>query len=300
MTFDSIAVFRSQPSHVMASRLARVRRSVRFRALIGVALLVPELLVGQGTAPADTSGGHRGRFFTGKDAAVAGLFALGTVAMFPVDQRIAREMTRSPLHKSSFIKHSSDVFRLTAQPGSTIIGGGLYVIGRVAHNSRMADLGLHGTEALLIGQAIGSIAKGMLGRARPYMVADSNAADFSFMRGFREGNDFSSLPSGHTISAFAAAAAVTAETSRWWPRSTPYVATLMYGGATMVALERLYDDKHWASDVVLAAGIGTFSGLKVVKFNHEHPHNRVDRIFLTASIAPSPTGGAMLAWTVVP
>jgi membrane-associated phospholipid phosphatase len=272
----------------------------RLRALAGVALCVPQLLVAQAPVPTDTSSAAHGRFFTGHDAVVAGLFAIGTVAMFPIDQRVAREMKGSPLHKNSFIKTSSDVFRLTAQPGSTIIGGSLYVVGRLAHNGRMTDLGLHGTEALLIGQAIGSIAKGTLGRARPYMVADSNAADFAFMRGFRKGNDFSSFPSGHTISAFAAAAAVTAETSRWWPRSTPYVATLMYGGATMVALERLYDDKHWASDVVLAAAIGTFSGLKVVKYNHDHPRNRIDRIFLTASIAPSPAGGAMLTWSIVP
>ena len=246
----------------------------------------------------DTSSPQHGRFFTGKDAAVAGLFALGTVAMFPVDGRIARYMKGSPLHKNSFVKHASDAFRLTAQPGSTIIGGSLYVVGRVTHNSRMADLGLHGTEALLIGQAIGSITKGTLGRARPYVVADSNPADFAFWRGFRKGNDFSSLPSGHTISAFAAAAAVTAETTRWWPHSTPYIATVMYGGATMVALERLYDDNHWASDVVLGAAIGTFSGLKVVKFNHEHPNNRIDRILLGVTVSQTSSGRTAIGWSV--
>ena len=251
-------------------------------------------------APADTSGGRRGRFFTGTDAALAGLFAVGTVAMFPLDRRIALDMRTSSLQKNSFVKHSADAFRLTAVPGSTIIAGGLYVVGRVAHSPRMADLGLHGAEALLIGEAIGTTIKGTLGRARPYMVADSNAHDFEFLRGFRKGNDYSSLPSGHTIAAFAAASAVTAETSKWWPHSTPYIGTLMYGGAAMVALERLYNDKHWASDVILAAGIGTFSGLKVVKFNHDHPGNRVDRALLVGSIIPGPNGGVVLAWTIVP
>ena len=70
--------------------------------------------------------------------------------------------------------------------------------------------------------------------------------------------------------------------------------------ATMVAVERLYNDKHWASDVVLAAGIGTFSGLKVVKYNHDHPGNRIDHILLTGSIMPGPNGGAVFAWTVYP
>ena len=48
----------------------------------------------------------------------------------------------------------------------------------------------------------------------------------------------------------------------------------------MIALSRLYNNKHWASDVVMAAGIGTFSGLKVVKWQHTHPGNRLDRWLL--------------------
>ncbi len=252
------------------------------------------------TVVPDTSSESHGRFFTGHDAVLAGAFALGTVAMFPLDQRIAHDMAGSSLKSNSFVKHAADAFRVTTIPGSTVIGGALYVVGRAAHIPRMADLGLHGTEALLVGQALGSLAKGTLGRARPYMVADSNAHDFEFLRGFRKGNDYSSLPSGHTIAAFAAASAVTAETSKWWPHSTPYVGTLMYGGATMVAFERLYNDKHWASDVMLAAGIGIFSGLKVVKFNHDHPDNRVDRVLLSGSIVPAPDGGARFIWTLVP
>ena len=277
----------------------RIRSAASGLLLLGTFMTSPAVAQAP-VVPADTSGGRYGRFFTGTDAALAGLFAVGTIAMFPLDRRIALDMHTSSLQNNSFVKHSADAFRLTAVPGSAIIGGGLYVVGRVAHMPRMADLGLHGTEALLIGQAIGTTLKGTLGRARPYMVADSNAHDFEFLRGFRKGNDYSSLPSGHTIAAFAAASAVTAETSKWWPHSAPYIGTLMYGGASMVALERLYNDKHWASDVILAAGIGTFSGLKVVKFNHDHPGNRIDRVLLAGSIMPGPNGGVVLAWTIVP
>ena len=284
----------------MTSTPYRTRARSTRRLLLALVLLAPAMSDAQdSTAPADTAGGTRARFFTRGDAQLATLFAVGTIAMFPLDRRIALDMNGSSLRSNGFVKHAADAFRVTAVPGSTLIGGGLYVVGRVAHDSRMAELGLHGTEALLVGQAIGSLTKGVLGRARPYMVADSNAHDFEFLRGFRKGNDYSSLPSGHTIAAFAAASAVTAETSRWWPQSGLYVGTVMYGGAAMVALERLYNDKHWASDVVLGAAIGTFSGLKVVKFNHEHPRNRVDRIFLSASVIPSPNG-AMLAWSLTP
>ena len=278
-------------------RFANVRNSVHAVTMLA---LLPLSLAAQSPAPADSVGGAHGRFFTRKDAAIAGLFVAGTLAMFPLDRSIAADMKNSPLQNNSFVKHTADAFRVTAIPGSAIIGGGLYVIGRATHSPRMADLGLHGAEALLVGEAFGSLIKGTVGRARPYQVADSNAHDFEFLRGFRKGNDYSSLPSGHTIAAFAAAAAVTAETSTWWPRSGAYIGTLMYGGATMVALERLYNDKHWASDVILAAGIGTFSGLKVVKYNHEHPNNRIDRVLLSGSIAPGPDGRVSVFFRLSP
>ena len=272
-----------------------------FRLALCLTSVAPASALAQATTlPTDTTGGAHGRFFTGKDAAIAGLFAAGTIAMFPLDRSIAADMKNSSLQSNSFVKHTADVFRVTAVPGSVIIGSGLYVIGRAAHSSRMADLGLHGTEALLVGQAFGTVIKGTVGRARPYQVADSNAHDFEFMRGFRKGNDYSSLPSGHAIAAFAAASAVTAETSKWWPHSGVYIGTLMYGGATMVALERLYNDKHWASDVILAAGIGTFSGLKVVKYNHEHPNNRIDRVLLSGSIVPGSDGRMSVSFNLSP
>jgi membrane-associated phospholipid phosphatase len=71
----------------------------------------------------------------------------------------------------------------------------------------------------------------------------------------------------------------------------------MYGGATLVGLSRMYHNRHWASDVALGAGIGTFSGLKVVKYSHSHPDNLFDRIILRTSAAPDGRGGAYLIWS---
>ena len=54
----------------------------------------------------------------------------------------------------------------------------------------------------------------------------------------------------------------------------------MYGGATLVGLSRMYNNAHWASDVALGAAIGTFAGLKTVRYSHAHPDNPVDRLVL--------------------
>ena len=236
--------------------------------------------------------------FTGRDVIRAVGFTGLTIAMFPVDRSIARRLTNERSKANRFLNNASTGVEVIADPGSIIIGTSLYVVGRVTHRPGLADLGWHGTEAVLFGSSITWIIKGLAGRARPFATADTTAHDFKFAGGF--GNtDRQSFPSGHTTAAFAAAAAVTSEAERAWPGHFWLVAPTMFGGASLVGLSRMYHDKHWASDVVLAAAIGTFSGLKVVRYAHMHPHNFLDRAILRVQAVPGPQGtGAALALVV--
>jgi membrane-associated phospholipid phosphatase len=233
--------------------------------------------------------------FTTKDLVAASIFTVGTVAMFPFDKRLAKHLTNPGAQANKFFKNASTGVEWIASPGPYIIGGTLYVVGRAGHFDRVADLGWHGTEAVLTADIITYLLKGLAGRARPYVSNDTSAHDFKFLKGFGDGNR-QSFPSGHATSAFAAAAAVTAETGTWWPKSTWVVGPLMYGGATMVGLSRMYHNKHWASDVALGAAIGTFSGWKVVQYSHAHP-TRLDKVLLHVSVANAPNGDYALAWS---
>ena len=269
--------------------------------LLPAALLLPVLLATAGEAaaqPADTTKISTAPLFTGRDAWMALGFLATTAAMWPLDERIAKELQEPGTQANRFLKDASTGFELIAAPGAYIIGGSLYTIGRLGGNERMADLGWHGTEAVLVGTASYIVLKGVFGRARPETVNADDPRQYKFGRGFK-GGPYASFPSGHTTTAFAAASAVTAETSRWWPGSTWYVAPVMYGGATMVGLSRMYNNKHWASDVALGALLGTFSGLKVVRYHHSHPDNRLDRIML-GRVSPMvmPNGDAGLGVTI--
>ena len=246
-------------------------------------------------APFDTQHVHK-TLFTWRDGALAGGFVALTVAMFPVDKHIAGQLQNPDAQANRFFNNSATGFELITSPGAYIIGGGMYAIGRWGGHPKLADLGWHGTEAVLLASAVTGLLKGTLGRARPFVVNDTNPHDFKFGGGFTS-SDRQSFPSGHTTTAFAAAAAVTSEMRRMHPKAVWYVAPVLYGGATMVGLSRMYHNKHWASDVVLGAAIGTFSGLKVVRYSHTHPDNKLDRFMLHTSLAVMPNGqlGMVLA-----
>jgi membrane-associated phospholipid phosphatase len=229
--------------------------------------------------PADSSVASK-TLFSRRDAIVAVAFTGLTVALLPVDEAIARRSQDSRAQANHFLRIASRDVQYMADPGAIIIGASLYATGRVGRWRNVEDLGLHGFEAVIFSGATTGALKIVTGRARPNSRPGVRSTDFSLGRGWTNGNRDQSFPSGHTTVAFAAAAAVTSESRRWWPRATWLVAPIMYGGATLVGLSRMYNNAHWASDVALGAGIGTFSGLKVVRFSHLHSDNRIDRLFL--------------------
>lgn len=275
-------------------------RNLAVAALLGTTLVGTPLR--NATAQTDTI--PRRPLFTYRDAILAGAFVVGTVAVFPFDKHYAIQLQDTSRQDSRFYNDVANTVRTIAEPGAWIIGGSMYAVGRIAHVPRMADLGWHGTEAVLVGGILGGAIKGVAGRGRPYLSVTPdgkpNPHDFQLFRGFTKGNAYESFPSGHAIAAFAAASAVSNETSRWWPQTRWIIGPAMYGGATLVGLSRMYNNKHWASDVLLGAAIGTFAGNKVVRYHHSHHGNRLDRWILGANVAPAPNGGWALSWSVEP
>ena len=274
----------------------RLRRGLLAFGLSAIAAQ-PSALA-QVTNPRDTTHAqHQAPFFTRKDAWLAVGFVAATAVMFPVDKHVAERLQDSSTHTNRFLNHASTNLEFVASPGAYIIGGSLYLVGKIGRMDKVADLGWHGTEAVLFAQGVTYVLKGTVGRARPFLSAGQQPGDYRPMHGFQSG-DWTSFPSGHTSTAFAAAAAVTNETTRWWPRSQWVVGPLMYAGATAVGLSRMYHSRHWASDVALGAAIGTFSGRKIVQYAHGHPGNRLDRFILRTSVVPDGHGGALVGVTL--
>ena len=204
-------------------------------------------------------------------------FGVAAAAVAPADVRLTHWIRG--LGPTTTLTHVADVFNFAGDPGTVVASAGIWATGALTHNRRVADAGLHIGESVVTSGIVTGVIKVLAGRARPYATSDTNARDFQFMRG-RKGGDFQSFPSGHSTAAFAFAAALTSEVTAPQRR---WVGPVSYGVAGLVALARMYTDKHWASDVVFGAGIGIASARATVRFNHARPGNWVDTMFLPSA-----------------
>ena len=264
-------------------------KSLLRRFAFAAALAAPPLASGARVASAQADSGKVRSLFTWRDGILAAGFAVATIAIRPVDKSAAIALQDSIRQHRLIFQEGSTIVRTIAVPGSVIIGTSMYAVGRLAHVDRLAEVGLHGTEALGVGSAVADVLKDILGRARPFVdTVSPNPDDWQLLRGLHRGANYQSFPSGHTVAAFAAAAAVSSETSRWWPAATYFgIGPVLYGGAAAVGLSRMYNNRHWASDVIMGAAIGTFAGTKVVRYSLTHPRNRIDRWLLHGSASTS-------------
>ena len=105
--------------------------------------------------------------------------------------------------------------------------------------------------AVFVSIAATSLIKELIERPRPYIMLGMTAADMLVST-----NPAASFPSGHTSSAFAAAAAVSYYFRKW---AVPALTLACAAG-----LARIYLLVHYPSDVVAGALLGIFAALAVI------------------------------------
>lgn len=161
-------------------------------------------------------------------------------------------------------------------------GNGLYDLGFLAlyggsgyllENEKMQETALLSFESFVVANTIGTAIKSGAGRTRPN--EDEGSTRFSPLS-FDSAH--TSFPSGHTTSAFSIASVFAEE------YDNPLVDVTAYSLASLVALQRVYDDKHWASDVFAGAVLGTVVGKSVV---YLHKDKKAGNVFLMPISIPS-------------
>ena len=150
----------------------------------------------------------------------------------------------------------SQVFRPFGGFVPAALVAGIHVTGHAFELPRLKAASADALEASLITAGVFvTPLKFLTGRSRPDKEEGSAQ--------YRPLHLGTSLPSFTTAHAFAVASAL----SEHFPH--PAVSVLAYGLAGAVGLTRVHDDKHWTSDVFLAAVIGTAVGKAVVKLNEK-------------------------------
>jgi membrane-associated phospholipid phosphatase len=169
-------------------------------------------------------------------AAIGGGLAL---AVHPADQSFnARLMSSSDAVNAFFApgKYLGDTYVQVA------FSLGTYTLGRLRDQPKVAHLGMDLVQAQLISELLVEPLKFAVQRERP------------------DGSNNLSFPSGHAAVTFATATVI--ERHLGWRRSV-----LAYAIASYVALSRMHDNRHYLSDVVFGAAVGTIAGRTVV--HHE-------------------------------
>ena len=226
-----------------------------------------------------------------------GVGLAGSLALMDADSRIARRLQSDRFQRNGSYQ---DIARYASNVNEkSLFAAGLvtYGVARLAHAPRTTtDIALHTTESIFLASATATVVRGVLGRSRPFVTADSDAHDYKPGKGFRE-LKYRAYPSIHAAASFATAAALTAETARHSRRGAWVVGPIGYAIAAMPGLSRMYADKHWASDVLMGSALGMASGWATVRYHHHRPGNRLDTTFLGAMPAAAADGGVGVAWS---
>ncbi len=172
-----------------------------------------------------------------ESASLAGIGGVLAVAVHSADRSVNA-------HLVSHDDAVNDIFAPAKYYGDTpeqlALSIGAYIFGRVMDRPKLSHLGMD----LLRAQAMTELMVGPLKlathRARP------------------DGSDNQSFPSGHSAITFAAAAVM--ERHLGWK-----AGILAYAIATYVATSRLHDNRHYLSDVVFGAAVGSIAGRTVTR-----------------------------------
>lgn len=119
----------------------------------------------------------------------------------------------------------------------------IYAISRARGNARGSHMGSDLIQSLLVAEILTQSLKLATQRERP------------------DGSGANSFPSGHSSGTFAFATAL--ERHFNWKYYLP-----AYAAATYVAMSRLHDNVHYASDVAAGAAVGIIAGRTVTRLGH--------------------------------
>ena len=177
---------------------------------------------------------------------------IGTVAAF--DEDIGHAIRRA---RNNTVTSIFDNVQPLGNEYAIGIVGAFYIYGEFFKDPRAKTTALDSIAAT-------AIASGIVTNSFKYVIGRGRPTDARGAYNFRPFSGQDSFSSGHTTEAFALASVISEHYGSLW------VQVPAYGLASAVGYARLNNNRHWPSDVLAGAVIGTFVGKTVVHFNQRH------------------------------
>ncbi len=203
------------------------------------------------------------------------VFVGATAGAFAADEEIREEALEWNTSGLNQVFYSTEL--LGQLRGWQYASGAMYVTGWLSGDSEVRILGRLMIESIILGGATAIVVQTGLGRARPF----EEEGAFSFHT-FSTQERYLSFPSGHAVVAFGMASVLAERVDE------PVFDVVVYGLATVSVAGRVFQDKHWLSDVVVGSAIGLASGLYV-------SHREQER-----SGKQHPAAKERFSWNIVP
>jgi membrane-associated phospholipid phosphatase len=160
----------------------------------------------------------------------------------------------------------------------------LYSYGGIFKDAKAREAAVLATKCAFISAVVVHLIKGLGGRERP---TGDGLGSSTIWNGptIKVGN--SAFPSGHSAAAFSIATAMSMQYKKKW------FTILAYTGATLTALSRIHDRKHWASDVFVGSLLGYFISKSIMSRKHKKDKGLAKRIQLLPMMGKDSYGISM-------
>lgn len=180
------------------------------------------------------------------------LFGAATAVLIATDRDTSTilENSKGQVRWANHISNIGSAYTLAG------IDAGFYAYGILRDDSKAREVAVLGGEALIDSLVVVEVVKLAAGRNRPNAPHEPSQ--------FFDGG--ASFPSGHAIATWALASVVAHE----YGRGSKIVPIIAYGLATLVSGARFAAQQHYASDILVGAGMGWFIGRFVYQTHMDH------------------------------
>lgn len=172
--------------------------------------------------------------------------AAGVSVFFLVDNPVRSYMLDN---QTTGKDNAADFFRAIGEPQVwVVVPAAMVGTGLLAKKPGLTQAGLRAVSSAALAGGVTGVLKWVFGRERPDQPGSEPDIWEPFSFEFASGE--ASFPSGHTSAAFGFVASLAEDVDPWWAKVG------LYALGVGTAWSRVYNNKHWTSDVVAGAIVG--------------------------------------------